>query len=90
MIRDHDSRTRSLDFSLPLVTRLCGGLLASGLLASGLLASGLLILGGSIACGQETRQPNIIYIMTDDLGYGDLGSYGQRVVETPNLDRMPA
>jgi uncharacterized sulfatase len=90
MIRDHDSRTRSLDFSLPLVTRLCGGLLASGLLACGLLACGLLILGGSIACGQETRQPNIIYIMTDDLGYGDLGSYGQRVVETPNLDRMAA
>ncbi|MCP4885647.1 arylsulfatase [Rubripirellula sp.] len=34
------------------------------------------------------ERPNIIYIMTDDLGYGDLGSYGQAVVQTPNLDQM--
>ncbi|MBX3280774.1 MAG: arylsulfatase [Acidobacteria bacterium] len=36
------------------------------------------------------RRPNIIFIMADDLGYGDLGSYGQRIVRTPNLDRMAA
>lgn len=34
------------------------------------------------------RPPNIIYIMCDDLGYGDLGCYGQTVVQTPCLDRM--
>lgn len=32
--------------------------------------------------------PNIIYIYADDLGYGELGSYGQQKIKTPNLDRM--
>ena len=39
---------------------------------------------------QATQKPNIVYIMVDDLGYGDLGSYGQKVIQTPHLDRMAA
>ena len=33
-------------------------------------------------------QPNIIFIMADDLGYGELDSYGQELIRTPHLDRM--
>jgi arylsulfatase A len=40
--------------------------------------------------GQEPRPrlPNIVLILADDLGYGDLGSFGQRKIRTPNLDRL--
>lgn len=54
----------------------------------------LLILGckrrGESAEGKslETSKPNIIYILADDLGYGDLGIYGQKKFRTPNIDRL--
>lgn len=38
--------------------------------------------------GQNSSKPNIIYIYADDLGYGELGVYGQQKIKTPNLDKM--
>lgn len=37
---------------------------------------------------QTSESPNIIYILADDLGYGDLGVYGQQKIETPNIDEL--
>ncbi|MGK2861345.1 MAG: arylsulfatase [Chitinophagaceae bacterium] len=37
---------------------------------------------------ESVRTPNIIYILADDLGYGDLSCYGQKNFETPNIDRL--
>lgn len=36
----------------------------------------------------DAPRPNIVFLMADDLGYGDLGCYGQRQIRTPNLDRL--
>jgi arylsulfatase A-like enzyme len=40
--------------------------------------------------GSPQRKPNIIFIMADDLGYGELGCYGQTLIQTPNIDRLAA
>ena len=58
------------------------------LLASGLLFSIMPLCAAQKAKKQRTIKPNIIYIMCDDMGYGDLGCYGQPYISTPNLDRM--
>lgn len=51
--------------------------------------------GSTLACGGSPesrigagRPPNIVFIMADDLGYGELGCYGQDKIRTPNIDRM--
>ncbi|MBN8730651.1 MAG: sulfatase-like hydrolase/transferase, partial [Acidobacteria bacterium] len=38
----------------------------------------------------QTTRPNVILIMADDLGIGDLGCYGQKQIATPNIDRLAA
>ncbi|MCA9118135.1 MAG: sulfatase-like hydrolase/transferase, partial [Planctomycetaceae bacterium] len=41
-----------------------------------------------LPAAEPARQPNIIFIMADDLGYGDLGCYGQQQIQTPRLDAL--
>src|SRR5829696_7607425 len=42
----------------------------------------------AVVAERETRKPNIIFILSDDLAMGDVGAYGQKLIQTPNLDRM--
>ena len=37
---------------------------------------------------EKSRKPNFVFIFADDLGWGDLGCYGNRQIKTPNLDEL--
>jgi arylsulfatase A-like enzyme len=54
----------------------------------GLIFGLISFLNGFPALGLSNEKPNIIFIMADDLGYGDVGCYGQKKIQTPNIDRM--
>src|ERR1051326_9379934 len=61
------------------------------LIVSIVLMIALLAAGNSFVLAQQKssfKQPNIILIVADDLGYGDVGCYGQKKIETPNIDRL--
>ncbi len=49
-----------------------------------------LLLFLSVCTLAAAERPNIIYILSDDLAQGDVGAYGQKLIRTPNLDRMAA
>ncbi len=57
---------------------------------SGAAAATLAVQTTVSAARTSDKKPNIIFIMADDLGYRELGCYGQKKIKTPNVDRMAA
>ncbi len=48
----------------------------------------IVVVARTLAAASDGERPNLIWIMADDLGYGELGCYGQRSIQTPSLDQM--
>ena len=48
----------------------------------------LLLINLACSYSESDNRPNIIYILADDLGYGEIGVFGQKLIETPNIDNL--
>ena len=59
-----------------------------GLIPALFAAGPLLLLFGGRAFAAEAPKPDIVVILTDDLGFSDLGCYGNAFNETPRIDRL--
>ena len=66
----------------------CRVLVVVALIPLTLLAPPATLAQSKTTASASKKLPNIIYIYADDLGYGELGSYGQQKIQTPHLDKM--
>jgi arylsulfatase A-like enzyme len=57
---------------------------------SRVLLAGMLLAAGLVSTGRAAgvSRPNVLFILADDLGYGDLSCYGAKDIQTPNIDRL--
>src|SRR5947199_6852333 len=84
-------QSRFLRLLRSLVTTPMNMTIVARTLSGGLVLGGLAIVSaGHRVAPQPTRPPNIVIILADDLGYGDLGSFGSPNIRTPRLDAMAA
>jgi len=60
------------------------------MLKSAVRCSSLLVVMSLCVVANAAEKPNIVFILADDLGYGDLGCFGQKLIQTPSIDRLAA
>ena len=60
----------------------------AAMLTTGFRLAFFALLLVSLSRFADARGPNIVFIMGDDLGYGEVGCYGQKQIKTPNIDRL--
>lgn len=89
-----------MDWAAPSVPGVAGWLRETAMLgvaglmrmAGGLLTTGMLLVAAASARAgadaEAARPPNVVLVVADDLGYGDVGAFGSRTIRTPHIDRI--